>query len=73
MVTVNAAKVAAFDPEIGTLISIFDGSSNADYRAVISAQPQDVVLVMRSTATRRWWPTRPAMRSRCAERRRRCA
>jgi large repetitive protein len=55
MVTANAAKVAAVDSAIGTLavglfgdITIFDGSKNADYRAVIDADPQDVALVMRA-------------------------
>ena len=54
MVTANAAKATAVGDVIGTLatgqladIAIFDGSKNADYRAVIAAEPQDVVLVMR--------------------------
>ncbi len=55
MVTANAAKVTAVDSAIGTLatgligdITVFDGSKNADYRAVIDANPEDVALVMRA-------------------------
>ncbi len=55
MVTINAAHAAAVDDVIGSLvagkiadISVFDGSTNADFRAVINAQPQDVTLVMRA-------------------------
>jgi cytosine/adenosine deaminase-related metal-dependent hydrolase len=55
MVTRNAAVVTATDDAIGVLapghvgdIAIFDGSKNGDYRAVIAAQPEDVVLVMRA-------------------------
>jgi cysteine-rich repeat protein len=54
MVTANAAAVTATGGAIGTLgpgmvadIAIFDGSTNADYRAIIAADPEDVVLVMR--------------------------
>ena len=55
MVTANAAKVTAVGDTIGTLvvgqigdISIFDGSTNTDYRAILAADPQDVTLVMRA-------------------------
>ena len=55
MVTYNAAVLTATDDAIGTLatrpvadIAIFDGSKHADHRAVIAADPQDVVLVMRA-------------------------
>jgi large repetitive protein len=55
MVTYNAAVATATDDAIGILatghtadISIFNGSKNADHRAVIAADPQDVVLVMRT-------------------------
>ncbi|MEZ4402259.1 MAG: lamin tail domain-containing protein [Kofleriaceae bacterium] len=55
MVTENAAAVTATDDVIGTLvagrvadITIFDGRVNTGYRAVIAAEPKDVVLVMRS-------------------------
>ena len=54
MVTRNAAEAAAMDDAIGVLvpdrvadIAIFDGSTNADYRAVIDAEPADTVLVLR--------------------------
>jgi len=54
MATINAASATATDDVLGSLqagkvadISIFNGATNADYRAVIAAQPQDVVLVMR--------------------------
>ena len=54
MVTLNAAKATAFDDVLGSLtvgkvadIAIFNGATNADYRAIIAAQPQDVVLVIR--------------------------
>ncbi len=54
MATVNAARVLAVDDAIGALrpglvadIAIFDGSVNADHRAVIDAEPRDVALVMR--------------------------
>jgi large repetitive protein len=55
MVTTNAAVATAVDDVIGTLakgkvgdITIFDGSKHHDYRAIIDADPQDVVLVMRA-------------------------
>ncbi|MFT3766682.1 MAG: DUF4215 domain-containing protein [Minicystis sp.] len=55
MVTSNAAAVTAVDDVVGSLvkgkvadISIFDGSKKADYRAIIDADPQDVVLVLRA-------------------------
>jgi cysteine-rich repeat protein len=55
MVTANAAVATAVDDVIGTLqkgrvadISIFDGSKNLDYRAIIDAAPQDVALVLRA-------------------------
>jgi imidazolonepropionase-like amidohydrolase len=54
MVTANAAVATATDDVIGTLakgkvgdISIFDGKTHKDYRAIIDAEPADVVLVMR--------------------------
>ncbi len=50
----NGAIVTATDDVIGSLamgkvadIAIFDGSTNKDYRAVIDAQAQDTVMVMR--------------------------
>ena len=55
MVTSNAAAVTATSDAIGSLapglwadIAIFDGQKRADHRAVIAAEPQDVVLVMRA-------------------------
>ena len=54
MATLNGAMGIAMDDAIGSIaegrvadIAIYDGSSNADYRAVIDAQPNDVALVMR--------------------------
>lgn len=54
MTTLNAANATATDDVIGVLannrvadIAIFDGSVNSMHRAVIDAQPEDVVLVMR--------------------------
>ncbi len=54
MVTANAASATAVDDVIGTLakgkvadIAIFDGSKHTDYRAVIDAEPKDVLLVLR--------------------------
>ncbi|MCE9572713.1 MAG: lamin tail domain-containing protein [Deltaproteobacteria bacterium] len=54
MVTENAASVTATDDVIGTVavgkvadLSIFDGRFNTSYRAVLNAEPKDVVLVMR--------------------------
>jgi cytosine/adenosine deaminase-related metal-dependent hydrolase len=55
MVTRNAAQVTASDSLIGEIavgkyadISIFNAATNKDYRAIIDADPQDVVLVMRA-------------------------
>ena len=54
MATANAAVATATDDVIGILaagkvadISIFDGSVNADHRAIIDAEPEDVALVVR--------------------------
>ena len=54
MVTANGAVATATDDAIGVLakdkiadITIFDGKTHKDHRAVIDAAPQDVVLVMR--------------------------
>ncbi len=54
MATQNGAEAAAMDDAIGALeaglvadIAIYDGAENADYRAVIDAAPEDVVMVMR--------------------------
>jgi cysteine-rich repeat protein len=54
MVTADAAGVAGMGDAIGTLaagkvadVAIFDGSVHEDHRAVLDADPQDVVLVMR--------------------------
>jgi cysteine-rich repeat protein len=54
MVTANGAAATATDDVIGVLgkgkiadITIFNGATNKDHRAVIDAAPQDVVLVMR--------------------------
>ncbi len=54
MATANGAAATATDDVIGTLatgkiadITIFNGATNKDHRAVIAAAPQDVVLVMR--------------------------
>jgi cytosine/adenosine deaminase-related metal-dependent hydrolase len=55
MVTADAAHVTASDGALGTLapgkladLAIFDGRSHQDYRAVIAADPADVVLVLRA-------------------------
>ncbi|APR83120.1 Metal dependent amidohydrolase [Minicystis rosea] len=55
MVTSNAAALTAVDDVVGTLaagkigdIAIFDGSKKLDYRAIIDAEPKDVVLVLRA-------------------------
>ena len=55
MVTTNAATATAVNSAVGTLaagqlgdIAIFDGRKRASFRAVIDADPQDVVLVMRA-------------------------
>jgi cysteine-rich repeat protein len=54
MVTATAAWITADEGVIGTLakgkiadVAVFDGATHPDYRAVIDADPQDVVLVMR--------------------------
>jgi large repetitive protein len=54
MVTSSAAEVTATDEVIGSLsfgkiadIAVFNGAANPNYRAVIAADPQDVMLVMR--------------------------
>ncbi|WP_081426461.1 lamin tail domain-containing protein [Sorangium cellulosum] len=54
MVTGNAAAVTATDDAIGALaagkvadIAIFDGAERDGHRAIVAAEPQDVVLVMR--------------------------
>jgi cysteine-rich repeat protein len=54
MVTSSAAAVTATEDVIGSLtvgkiadVSIWNGATHKDYRAVIDADPQDVVLVMR--------------------------
>ena len=55
MATANGALVTATNDAIGSIqpglyadLAIFDGKKNADYRAVIDANPDDVVLVMRA-------------------------
>jgi large repetitive protein len=55
MVTVDAARATATDDVIGDLvvgkiadITIWNGKTNKDHRAVIAAAPQDVVMVMRA-------------------------
>lgn len=54
MVTSNAAASMGSASRLGTLaagreadIAIFDGSTNAGYRAILNADPDDVVLVLR--------------------------
>ncbi len=54
MITRSAATAAAFDSLIGTIaigmhadLTIFSGATHADHRAVIAAEPSDVVLVLR--------------------------
>jgi hypothetical protein len=54
MATSNAAVASGFDSQIGTLavgkvadVAVFDGTTNADYRAVIAAGVEDVHLVLR--------------------------
>ncbi|MBN1770661.1 MAG: amidohydrolase family protein [Deltaproteobacteria bacterium] len=54
MATRGAARTLGVDDVLGTLepgqaadIAIFDGSVHVDHRAVIDAEPQDVVLVLR--------------------------
>jgi hypothetical protein len=55
MVTRNAARATHDDARLGTLapglvadVAIFNGQVNRDHRAVISAGPADVLLVMRA-------------------------
>jgi cytosine/adenosine deaminase-related metal-dependent hydrolase len=55
MVTTTAAKITATDSKLGSLdtghladITIFAGHGLSPFRAVITAQPQDVALVMRA-------------------------
>ena len=54
MATRTAARLAAMDASIGAIavgkvadVAIFDGSTHAAHRAVLEAEPQDVVLVLR--------------------------
>jgi hypothetical protein len=54
MVTSNAAVAAGFQTQIGTLaagmvgdVTVFDGTTNTSYRAVIAASVEDVHLVLR--------------------------
>lgn len=58
MATVDAAAVTATDDVIGTLaagkvadIAIFNGAENTDFRAILAAEVDDVVLVMRAGKT----------------------
>jgi len=55
MATANAAHAAQMDDVIGIIkqgyvadLAIFDGATRTDHRAVIAAQPDDVVLTMRA-------------------------
>lgn len=55
MTTGNAAAATAVDDVIGRLekgkvgdVSIFDGTTHKDYRAIIDAEPKDVQLVLRA-------------------------
>ena len=55
MVTTNAADVTATSNKLGSIavgktadLAIFDGSTNATYRAVINAKAQNVALVLRA-------------------------
>ncbi len=55
MVTANAAAATAMDDKIGVLaagkvgdVSIFNGKTNKDFRAIIDAGAGDVVLVLRA-------------------------
>ncbi|MEO6953292.1 MAG: amidohydrolase family protein [Polyangia bacterium] len=55
MATANGALVTATDDAIGSIqpglfadLAIFDGKTHVDYRAIIDANPDDVVLVMRA-------------------------
>jgi imidazolonepropionase-like amidohydrolase len=54
MATIHGAAAAGFDSQIGSLevgkladITVFDGTTNQGYRAVIAASSEDVHLVMR--------------------------
>lgn len=54
MATRNAASLTATDSKIGTIaagrvadLAVFDASVRSDYDAILNAQPQDVILVMR--------------------------
>ncbi|MGO9711647.1 MAG: amidohydrolase family protein [Polyangiaceae bacterium] len=54
MATANAAAAAGFGTQIGTLaagmladVTVFDGTTNQGYRAVLNASVEDVHLVMR--------------------------
>jgi cytosine/adenosine deaminase-related metal-dependent hydrolase len=54
MVTSNAALTVGAEAVVGSLaaglvgdVAVFDGSKNADYRAIIAADAPDVVLVLR--------------------------
>ena len=54
MVTQNGAELAGFADRLGALqqgkladITIWDASTNSDYRAVLDAEPADVALVLR--------------------------
>ena len=54
MATRNAAQALGFESEIGTIadglvadLALYDGRSRELHRAVIAAEPQDVLLVMR--------------------------
>ena len=54
MATIHGAVAAGFDDQIGSLtvgkladITVFDGTTNQGYRAVISASSEDVHLVLR--------------------------
>ncbi len=54
MVTSSAAAVTATDDVLGVLaagkvgdVAVFDGAAHHDHRAIIDADPQDVVLVLR--------------------------
>ncbi len=55
MATVNNAVAFSFDDQIGVIangrfadLALYDASMSQDYRAVLGARPQDVVLVMRA-------------------------
>ncbi|MEZ4331790.1 MAG: amidohydrolase family protein [Myxococcota bacterium] len=54
MATRNAASLTATDSKIGTIaagrvadLAVFDASVRSDYDAILNAQPQDVILVVR--------------------------